>query len=470
MTTTSTSQNIINSLEYHVEQGIALRKNKQYVESEVHVNQALSIDPNNVEALYSLAIIQSNFYHDDKKALDILLKIKKINPNHTYTYIFLAEMYVDKAELSGDQNEYKKAIRYINKAIRLDPTFDALYDILGNIYNAIGHYTLAIRNVKKAIKLSKTTNDLYYQNLAVSYIALNEHHKAINHLLKIIPTLDNPRVEFFIMLCESYLALGDYTKATIYAKKAIETENSVLNQMNLAQCFLQSKQNHKTIEVYTDLLNSSELMIQDSDKAEVLAKLGFCFLKSGDKQQAETYFLQTLEVNQNHEYIPYSIVKYIYRMITSCIEHCDENYSRLISLFTDLINFLRKDDTQELTSAYNTLGYFYYLNQQFDLAFNAFTHVLTKINPECAESYNFLGTMYFQEKSLVDLEKATFFYKACLLSDENYWPAHVNLFLVYQQTQEVTLAEFHKNKAQELNPKYFQDKNNVVSIVINPVC
>jgi tetratricopeptide (TPR) repeat protein len=61
----------------------------------------------------------------------------------------------------GLNGMHQEAIKYLKKAIRLDPYYSEAYRILGIVYSLKGEYNQAIENLEKAIKIDPHNKDAY---------------------------------------------------------------------------------------------------------------------------------------------------------------------------------------------------------------------------------------------------------------------------------------------------------------------
>lgn len=79
---------------------------------------------------------------------------------------------------------YEPAISELNKALSLNPNLGAAYLELGNIYNNLEQYDLAVINFKKSIAIERTYSA--YNNLSISYLCKGMYGDAIECCKKAI--------------------------------------------------------------------------------------------------------------------------------------------------------------------------------------------------------------------------------------------------------------------------------------------
>jgi tetratricopeptide (TPR) repeat protein len=83
------------------------------------------------------------------------------------------------------KEDYKGAIRDIDKAIQLDPNYADAYQCRGLSYSALQNYKLAVKDYDKAIQLKPNVADLYffrgnaYAGIEEYKLALRDYDKAI---------------------------------------------------------------------------------------------------------------------------------------------------------------------------------------------------------------------------------------------------------------------------------------------------
>lgn len=96
------------------------------------------------------------------------------------------------------KNNFKGAIEYYKKAVKIDPNFAFAYDNMGICYRRLEEYDLAIDAYEKSLKIDP--NGLMpLQNIAVAYSYKKDYKKAVEtyeRLAKIEP--NNPEVFYGI--------------------------------------------------------------------------------------------------------------------------------------------------------------------------------------------------------------------------------------------------------------------------------
>lgn len=104
-------------------------------------------------------------YTDPKKAIEYLNNAIKLQTDYTDAYI----AYNNRGVAYDDLGQYQRAIEDYNKAIRLKPNNADAYYNRGLAYKELGQYPRAIRDFDQAIRLKPDYADAYY-NRGVLYL------------------------------------------------------------------------------------------------------------------------------------------------------------------------------------------------------------------------------------------------------------------------------------------------------------
>jgi tetratricopeptide (TPR) repeat protein len=78
----------------------------------------------------------------------------------------------------GKYADPKKAIEYLNNAIKLQPDYEEPYNNRGNVYATLGQHQRAIEDYNETIRLKPDLAGAYY-NRGIAYAALGQHQRAI---------------------------------------------------------------------------------------------------------------------------------------------------------------------------------------------------------------------------------------------------------------------------------------------------
>jgi tetratricopeptide (TPR) repeat protein len=108
-------------------------------------------------------------YTDPKKAIEYLNNAIKLQPNNAQTYLKRGDAYYKFGQ-------YQLAIDDDSKAITLKPDYADAYYTRGNAYVKLGQYQLAIEDYNKAISLKEDFTNAYANRAA---IYLNQGNKEL---------------------------------------------------------------------------------------------------------------------------------------------------------------------------------------------------------------------------------------------------------------------------------------------------
>lgn len=109
------------------------------------------------------------------------------------------------------KENFKKAIEYFEKAVKLDPEFTFAWDNLGVSYRKLNNYDKAIESYEKSLKINPN-GITPLQNIAVVYQYKEEYQKAIESYQK-LAEIDGNNPEIYYGMGQVYaINLNDYEK------------------------------------------------------------------------------------------------------------------------------------------------------------------------------------------------------------------------------------------------------------------
>jgi tetratricopeptide (TPR) repeat protein len=125
--------------------------------------------------------------------------------------------------------DQKKAIEYLNNAIKLQPNYVSAYGLRGDIYENLGQHQSAIEDYNKAISL-KPFAAIYYQR-GIVYSRLDQHQRAIedfNEAIRLKPNYAGAyqsRGVMYTVLLQYQRAIEDYNEAISLEPDNVESYN-----------------------------------------------------------------------------------------------------------------------------------------------------------------------------------------------------------------------------------------------------
>lgn len=145
------------------------------IEQTVKVNLPYSFKYKATEKLSNEAysFVNSKDYYSAILRFEKALKLEPENP------LLLIEISGCYANL----NKLEKAINYLNKAIKIDSTYEGLYNNRGLLYHKLNYNEKAIKDFEKAIKINPNQS-IFYANLALSLYHANMYSDACKAIQK----------------------------------------------------------------------------------------------------------------------------------------------------------------------------------------------------------------------------------------------------------------------------------------------
>ena len=169
-------------------------------------------------------------YTDPKKAIEYLNKAIKLQPD-------LVEAYIMRGNAYSDLNQYQRALDDYNEVIRLQPNLAIAYVGRGNAYSALGQHQRAIEDYNKTIRLKPDLADAYY-NRGITYADIGQYQRAIKDFDEAI-SLQPDLPDAYGNRGNAYAALGQKQRAIEDFSKVIGLKpDDVLAYVNRGAAYL----------------------------------------------------------------------------------------------------------------------------------------------------------------------------------------------------------------------------------------
>ena len=180
--------------------------------------EALSLEPNNVIAMVSLAstlavhatLLDRSDPARDKQitdARDLALRVKAIDPG----LVFEGPLSIYAME----HNDFEGARRSLEAALAKQPRNPASYNNLAVLYREMGEPERAIPLLKQALSLYPKGRETIFANLGMAYLQLGDNDAAIDWLLKTVD-LNTQLLDMYSGLAMAYSNKGDTGNASRY--------------------------------------------------------------------------------------------------------------------------------------------------------------------------------------------------------------------------------------------------------------
>ena len=202
---------------------------------------------------------------DYEQALEYFLKATSLSsqPNE--------ELYYNLAYTHFNLNNNKKAIFYMDKALKVDPNYDDVYFLKGELYKKEGHFKKALIEYDKAIKIDED-NAEFLESYAVLSYQMGNFKTALEYFTRALDS-DSSNKQLWLKLARTYYELGYISESFDVFQKSIEILGDDPELINLASlCLFKLGRKETASELLTISLNlnySSHKIIFDWDESAI---------------------------------------------------------------------------------------------------------------------------------------------------------------------------------------------------------
>jgi serine/threonine protein kinase/Flp pilus assembly protein TadD len=198
-----------------------------------------------------------------------------------------------KARRLHMNNEYRKSIEMMNKAIAIDPEFAMAYRSLAVSHGNMYLFTERTKYIQKAIDLSDRMSDRDRYNIIGSFYQSSQstHDKAIEAFTKLLELYPDDSLALG-NIAVIYSGIDEYEKAIEYGLRDIQNrDNSSLEYANLAGSF-RSLQRYQEAQ---ELLES--YLVNISDNEHIHRSLANNYLTQGQLESAMAEAEKASQIN-----------------------------------------------------------------------------------------------------------------------------------------------------------------------------
>ena len=249
-----------------------------------YINDALTQDPNNFDALVYKSLIYMSQHHF-ADGLTVAHQAQQVNPYNAYIYGLLVDGNVE-------MGSYDSAVKYADKMVSIRPDLTS-YSRVSYLREIFGDYKGSIDAMKLAAGAGGQ-GDEYTEwtraQLAGLYEKTGDYKKAdtlYHESLSMRP--DYPYA--LVGLAHVAMANNDYNTAITYYQKAdsIVTDNTVKEEMS--DVYRRAGQTKKADQILSDVVDGLNKDAQASAKDPTMGhyadrELAYDYLKLGDKDKA----------------------------------------------------------------------------------------------------------------------------------------------------------------------------------------
>lgn len=305
------------SSSYHITKGLLLASNAQMVEAHNIADELLKMNAENPDYLSFKVnlLMRQNFWNE---ALGYLAKILKQQPDN-FSALFnsatanaalsnfeqaqaiansLLELQPENislkiliAKIERDMGNTTKAKEILSKVLSKHSTNIPALETLMEINYQLKEYEQALEQVDRLSKLS-FLNINYIRMKAQIYIGLNDLTNAKKQLQILSGVVTTPRQIF--MMSQMQIQANDLAGAKKSLEKALTIDpDNIIIKRSLAKLEID-------LGNFTDA-NNIITKLEQSNKSDpnVLMLRGDYFLKQGDKQKAQSFYLDSLKQDNN---------------------------------------------------------------------------------------------------------------------------------------------------------------------------
>ncbi len=198
--------------------------------------QAVTIDPKNVEAVAGLAYADMRDHFNGwtkpgvdkgKSAMAAAERAISLDPDYAYGY-YIKAILLAYAMKPNDQQVGEEALAAVETALQLNPSFAPSYNVTAIIEQMFGRYEQAIAHIQQAIRLSPRDYLLgpWLMEMGRDYFGLNQYHLAIQAELRSLNT-GYHTFQPYLALAGAYAANGDDDKAKNAMNEALRANSKL---------------------------------------------------------------------------------------------------------------------------------------------------------------------------------------------------------------------------------------------------
>lgn len=394
-----------------------------------------------------------------------------------------AEDYFSNGNTLSEKKQFDLAIKDFDKSIEiLNENLAEAIASKGVCYSRNNQIEKGIDEFKKALDICPNYSLIRY-NLGYSYFVLRQFEKSIPEL-EIAYNLKPEDKKIKRVLAESYYRLGfkyydsgNFELSIPLFNKAYEIEPEENHLINIAICYIQTKNIQKAIEILEAII--------EKNPHSFLAyfNLGTAYSRNKEYKKSIQCILTALKIEPKHKGLYYNLA-INYRDLSE-FEKSIESFEKEIELFPESqdaykelgllyasINQFEKAISvfkRAINCKYNNPDFYYNMGviyselKQYNNSISSFKKAI-KFKPKDAKYYNQLGYTYLKNKKLNEAEKC---FLEALNIDSKYYMALYNLGLLYMEKQQNNKAKEYFLKSQIIDPTYINTYRFLIEIYLN---
>ena len=162
-------------------------------------------------------VLQKAVYFHQQGQLDkaqaIYESILQVDKQQSDAHNLLGALFVTK-------KEFKKAEKYLIKALKSSPNYAPIHYNLGKCYSEAQQFRKALRPIQKSLQLSPDNPEALFL-LGNVFVQMGQQEKALSHYKKLLLLIPN-HLEALINLANAHYELKNYEQAVNYYQQVLE--------------------------------------------------------------------------------------------------------------------------------------------------------------------------------------------------------------------------------------------------------
>lgn len=258
---------------------------KELLESHLGEDIAdFEIDYDNPDDLFA-AGLSSYFIDDYEEAIEYFDSSLKLKPNQSEALYY-------KACCLGQMGRFKKALKVIEKAIKIDSADVRFWNEKGVYLTSLNHVSKAVKSFNKALKLAPE-DPVIWANKGFLYLENEKYDKALecyDEACRLAPEDIHP----IIGKADVYAAMEDFSTARKYLNMASEIDDEDLEYLESMGQFMISQEKYDKAMEYWDKC----LEIDDENPMFWVHK-AFCYGLMEEDEEFEKCLDRAVELDEN---------------------------------------------------------------------------------------------------------------------------------------------------------------------------
>ncbi|VAW80590.1 hypothetical protein MNBD_GAMMA12-808 [hydrothermal vent metagenome] len=387
-----------------------------------YLQQCLVRNPSNFEALELYTRLQEIIYHDYLFAIELATRILELKPDSVSTLTRLGS-------ISIRLGDYASATRYIQQAMKVDPSSPDIYFQLGEILYNTQRTREAINNYKKAISCGKRDGEVYTA-IARASLMLDDRDSAMRYY-ETATQIDDACDEAFYGFGRLFRENQEFKSADFYLSRAVELDEQ--NEHYAWELALNCKargEKSRAFILFEFVANSG------NPDRKVYQELAELCMEKASWYEAQDYYEKAIVAQADNHNLYFSLAKSYGKT---------ESWGNAVGILKRAID-VKPDFTEALRMSANI----YFNMERYSQAEEYYQRVLV-LDSECQTSRVNLGRIFNVKK---DFRTAAEYLIAALRKDNNNAVAHCYYATTLASIKEYKKSTKHFEKAVKLDPEY----------------